>query len=96
MATRILFRHAVAERLRHVPDGRAADGDGRDGEAGLPERLAGEGIGGGRGHVELLQYEQTSTGGCYPSALNAATADEDHYTSVTAFAGVVKWQTRQP
>jgi hypothetical protein len=47
---RVLVRHPVAERLRHVADGRAPDGNRRDRQPGLPERFASEGIGGGRGH----------------------------------------------
>ena len=75
---RILFRHPIAERLWHVADRRATDGDGRDHEPGLPERFAGERIGGGRGHGRLLpdqanlnrrmlsERSRRGNGGCGP------------------------------
>jgi hypothetical protein len=44
----------------------------------------------------LLQIQRTSTGGCYPSDSDAAMAEADRYTLRCTFAGVVKWQTRQP
>src|SRR3954452_3825491 len=65
---RVLVGNPITERLRHVTDGRATDGNGRDRAPGLPERFASEGIGGSRGHGRLLQIQRTSTGGCYPSA----------------------------
>src|SRR5215204_3090198 len=77
---RVLFQHPVGERLGHIANGCAPDGNGWDQESGLAERFTGQGISGGGGHWWLLQMRKTSTGGCYPSDSNAAMAEAGRYT----------------